>query len=257
MRINRYLALGGVASRRGADELIAAGKVRINGVVVTNLATQVEPGKDNVEVGGRTVRTSSGHIYLILHKPPGCDVTRDDPHSRSSVFKYLPQDLPNSVQYAGRLDRDTTGLLLFTNDGEFANAITHPSHGVEKEYLCFGPNAPTSEQLKKLVRIIHLDDGPARAKSADMIRAHIPQGLSKPKETLSPFALRIILHLGRKRIVRRMCEAVGFRLKYLHRTRIGPLELGNLAMGKFRALKASELDELRQASKSNRRPRSS
>lgn len=244
MRLNRYLAQCGVASRRNAEKLIAARKVTVNGVVATSPALQIDLESDRVEVDGRAVSIPTEHQYLMLHKPAGYDVTRGDPFAERIVFELLPKDLPGSVQAVGRLDRDTTGLLLFTNDGDLAFRIIHPRFLLEKEYIAAGEQAPTPEQAQRLVAGVELEDGPAQAIRAEACSATelAEFGLEAPAG-----GLRIVMHQGRKRIVRRLCTAIDFPLTQLHRSRIGPLELGDLGQGKFRELTEREVQLLRDA----------
>ncbi|MBI3736510.1 rRNA pseudouridine synthase [Candidatus Sumerlaeota bacterium] len=232
MRLNRYLAQCGAGSRRSVEDFIREGRVRLNGAVTREMGTQVDPASDRVELDGKEVRPAESPVYIMLNKPAGYDVTRRDPHSGRTIFDLLPSDLPASVQAVGRLDRDTTGLLLLTNDGELAFRLTHPRHGVEKEYLCFGPRPATRDQLDQLVSGVALDDGLARALKAENV------------ETPSR-ALRMVVSLGRKRIIRRLCKAVGFELTALHRSRVGPIALGDLQEGNSRGLTAHEIAGLR------------
>ncbi len=238
MRLNQFLARCGVASRRKAEEWIRAGRVTVNGTVVQNLSTTIDPERDRVEIEGRELRPPAQFIHLALNKPAGYDVTRSDPHSRKTIYDLLPAEHSKTVGAVGRLDRATTGLLLLTDDGDLAFRLTHPRHGVEKEYLAYGPEEPTPRQISQLMRGVALEDGIARALRAEE---------APVKESASP-ALRIVLASGRKRIVRRMCKAVGFELSLLHRVRVGPIWLGDLAPGQCRPLNADEISALRKAS---------
>lgn len=244
MRLNRYLAQCGVASRRNAEKLIAARKVTVNGEVATSPALQIDLEADSVEVEGRAVSIPTEHQYLLLHKPAGYDVTRGDPFAERIVFELLPKDLPGSVQAVGRLDRNTTGLLLFTNDGDLAFRIIHPRFLLEKEYIAVGEQRPTREQAETLVAGVELEDGPAKAIRAERCSAGELKNFGLNS---SNGGLRIVMHQGRKRIVRRLCSAIDFPLRQLHRSRLGPLELGDLQQGKFRELTESELQLLRGA----------
>jgi pseudouridine synthase len=234
IRLNLFLARAGLGSRRSVESLINAGKVRINGAVVTDFSARVDPAGDSVTVDRKKLEQPQEKIYLLFHKPAGCDVTRSDRFAIKTVFDCLPKDLPRSVQAAGRLDRDTTGLLLLTNDGELAYRLTHPRHGIEKEYLAFGKGSPTREQIRKLLAGVELEDGNARAVRAEQVRSPRP-------------GIRIVMHEGRKRIVRRMCDAIGYPLAALHRERMGPVTLASLREGKYRRLTAEEVERLKAA----------
>ncbi len=249
IRINRFLAQCGVASRRGADALVAEGRVSINGQTVRELGVQVDPDRDAVCLDGNPVQPPSATIHYMLNKPAGYDVTRGDRYAERTIYELMPRDMPKSVQAVGRLDRDTTGLLLLTNDGSLAFRLTHPRYGIEKEYICLGPSAITREQEDALIAGVALEDGLARAikvtpltfreiESARMVGAEHPAGER---------GFRMVVGLGRKRIVRRMCEAVGFELVALHRSRVGPIALENLALGKWRLLTTAESEALSKA----------
>lgn len=261
MRLNQYIAHCGVASRRSAEALITDGLVKINGVVVKDLGRQVELGSDSVQVRGRVVKPPNRLIYIALHKPAGFDVTRGDPHSQKNIFELLPPRLHESVQSAGRLDRPTTGLLILTNDGDLNARLTHPRYGIEKEYLVFSSGPPREDQLQRLRRGIMLEDGFARAVSVERTGggAGPSRGVGRGKRTRAEarrqrgeprtkFAgLRIIMHQGRNRIVRRMCEAVGFHVTLLHRPRVGPVQLRDLKVGAYRQLGVREIEALKRA----------
>ena len=235
MRLNRYLARCGVASRRAADRLIEQGRIQVNGVVIRELATQVQPGEDCVRVEGREVRLPDQSVYLMLNKPAGYDVTRHDRFAERTVFDLLPDDLPGEVQAVGRLDRPTTGLLILTSDGELAHRLMHPRYEIEKVYITRANKPATKAQLKKFVSGVQLSDGPARALRVQTIGGD-----------RGPPALRIVMTLGRKRIVRRLCQAVGYDLTHLHRERIGSLKLIALAPGEHRRLTDKEIEALRR-----------
>ncbi len=242
MRLNRFLAQCGVASRRNADKIIGDGRVRINGDVVQTAGCQVDTEVDKVEVDGKALHLPVDFFYFLLNKPPGYDVTRHDPYAVELVYDLLPPDLPESVQAVGRLDRDTSGLLLLTNDGDLAFRLTHPSFEVEKEYLAFGKGPPDDPQIATMLRGVNLDDGPARANRAEILSAEQARrlGLNHVRND----GVRIVIHQGRKRIVRRLCAAVDYPLSRLHRIRLGPLQLGDLPEGRFRGLTEEEIVEL-------------
>lgn len=229
-RLQRALARAGIASRRGSEELIAAGRVTVNGRLAT-IGDRVDPSADTIAVDGVGVALDPGLRYYALHKPAGVTTTMRDPHARTDLRGYLP-DGPR-VFPVGRLDRDTEGLLLLTNDGDLANRLLHPRHGVEREYLAEVEGTPTDRHAARLRRGVELDDGPARAVTVSIVGRAGRRG-----------AVRLALTEGRKREVRRMLAAVGLPVTRLVRVRIGPVRLGRLAAGSVRTLSPDEVRAL-------------
>ena len=229
MRLNRYLALCGLGSRRACEEIILGGSVRINGRSVRELATAVQPG-DTVVARGRVVRPESTR-YLVLHKPSGCLTSRQSQGGKPTVYDLLPRESA-TLPHVGRLDADSEGLLLLSNDGALAQALTHPSRHVEKEYDVVLDRAFDPKFIPKLLKGIYLEEG--RAKAAHV---HI-EGANK---------VRVVLTQGINRQVRRMFAALGYKVKRLTRTRLGPLRLGRLPRGSWRVLSAREVEALRKA----------
>jgi len=226
MRLNAYLARAGVASRRGSDELVKAGRVRVNGVR-GRLNTVVEDG-DLVEVDGARVAAQALRTVL-LHKPAGVVTTVRDPQRRPTVAQLV--DVGVRVVPVGRLDVETTGALLLTNDGELANRLAHPRYGVEKTYVADVEGVPTDAVVRELAAGVELDDGrtaPARVRRLGRSR------------------LEIVLHEGRNRQVRRMCEALGHPVRRLHRALYAGIGLDGLEAGAWRELTAGELEGLRR-----------
>jgi pseudouridine synthase len=224
MRLNAYLARAGVASRRRADELIKDGRVRVNGEP-GQLNTFVEGG-DIVEVDGRRVEPQQ-LAYVLLHKPAGIVTTASDPRGRPTVVGHVAH--PLRVVPVGRLDADTTGAILLTNDGPLAHRLAHPRYGVEKVYEAEVEGEPSDEALRRLAEGVELDDGvtaPARARR------------------LGPSTIELALHEGRKHQVKRMCAAVGHPVRRLHRSRYAGIELGGLAPGEWRELSPDEVGRL-------------
>ena len=227
MRLNRFLAGAGVASRRHCDELIAAGRVTINGKICTNFSAQ--PGAhDHVKVDGKLVRAAPT-LTIMLHKPAGFVSTRKDPHARNTVFDLLPQKFSRLFNI-GRLDAQTEGLLLLTNDGDLAQRLTHPRYKIDKEYEVTLDRPWDPALAPKLLRGIFLDG--QRAKIA---RLH----------SVSPTHLRVVLRQGINRQIRRMFEAAGYRVKHLVRVRFGNLRLADLRRGHWRPLTKREVTSLR------------
>ena len=229
MRLNRYLALCGLGSRRACEEIILGGGVRINGRAVRELATMVQPG-DTVVARGRVVRPAAER-YVVLNKPPGVLSSRASQGGKPTVYDILPRDAAN-LPHVGRLDADSEGLLLFSNDGELSQALTHPSRHVEKEYDVVLSEPFDTKHIPKLLKGVYLEEG--RAKAAHV---HV-EGANK---------LRVVLTQGINRQIRRMFAALGYKVKRLTRTRLGPLKLGRLPRGAWRELSAREIEALRRA----------
>jgi 23S rRNA pseudouridine2605 synthase len=226
MRLNRFLAAAGVGSRRHCDELIAAGRVTINGKTCTDFSAQPD-ARDHVKVNGKLVHVAPP-LSIMLHKPAGFVSTRRDPHVRDTVLDLLPGKFSRLFNI-GRLDAQTEGLLLLTNNGDLAQRLTHPRYKIEKEYEVTLDRPWDPALAPKLLRGIFLDG--ERAKIARL-------------QSISPTRLRIVLRQGINRQVRRMFEAIGYHVKHLVRVRIGSLRLGDLRRGHWRALTKSELESL-------------
>ncbi len=226
-RLQKLLARAGLASRRGAEALIVSGRVRVNGRTATVLGTRVRPDRDEVRVDGVRVRPDPIR-WAMLNKPTGFLTTRRDDRGRATVYDLLPASL-GSLMHVGRLDRATEGLLLFTNDGELAHRLAHPSGEVEREYRAWVAGTPSSRALRRLVSGARLEDGFARAVRARVLERGPRGGL-----------LELVLAEGRKREVRRLCRAVGHPVRRLERVRFGPVALTGLARGAWRELTAAE-----------------
>ena len=225
MRLNAWLARAGVASRRGADELIKAGRVSVNG----------EPGRLNTFVGGRDQVEVDGSpvalqplAYVLLNKPAGVVTTAHDPHGRRTVVGLVSHSA--RIVPVGRLDADTTGALLLTNDGELAHRLAHPRYRVDKVYEVEVEGSPLDEALRRLERGVELDDGPTAPARA---------------RRLGPSRIELTIHEGRKHQVKRMCEAVGYPVRRLHRSRYAGLDLNGLEHGEWRGLSPEEVAALR------------
>jgi 23S rRNA pseudouridine2605 synthase len=229
MRLNAYLARAGIASRRASDELIKAGRVRVNDQP-GELNTYVQPG-DVVEVDGEPVAAQTLK-YVLLHKPAGTVTTASDPQGRPTVVE-LVADLPERVVPVGRLDADTTGALLLTNDGQLAHRLAHPRYGVDKVYELEVEGEPDEEALRQLAAGVDLDDG--RTAPAEVRR-------------LGPAKLELTLHEGRKHQVKRMAEVVGHPVRRLHRSRYAGLSVEGLEPGRWRELDEAEVKGLRRYS---------
>ena len=236
-RLNRYLARSGVASRRAADALIASGRVLVNGRRPPAEGRLVDPERDRVTVDGVPVEPAAGHVYLALNKPAGFVVTARDPEGRYTVYDLLGEHLQGRrLFYVGRLDTDSTGLLLMTDDGELANRLAHPRHKVPKEYLAVVRGVPSEADLRRLREGVELEDGPTQPAEAVLIGS-----AARVSE------LRIVIREGRNRQVRRMLAAVGHEVRSLRRTAFGPIRLGRLKEGSSRRLRPAEVASLRAA----------
>lgn len=229
-RLQKVLARVGYGSRRTCEELIAAGRVKVNGSVAV-LGRRVETDKDAVEVDGVPVGVLPGLVYYLLNKPSGVVTTADDPRGRANVLELVP-DEPR-VFPVGRLDLLSEGLLVVTNDGNFAQLLSHPSFGVEKEYLVQLKGSPSPSAVRRLREGVVLDDGEKTAPARVAV--------------VSPGLIRVVIHEGRNRQVRRMCEAVGHSVVRLVRTRIGPITDRRLAPGHWRSLSGAEVRALSEA----------
>lgn len=234
MRLHRYIAQSGLTSRRKAEELIAQGRVMVNGQVVTAMGVLVE-ADDEVTVDGETLKIQES-FTLLMNKPKGLLTTLHDPQGRPTVMVLLPKEL-QTAKPVGRLDKDTEGLLLLTTDGELAMRLTHAKYGIEKEYLAVVEGIPTSASLEKLKRGVFVEGRRTAPCQAELIPGDATKGTAR---------LKIILHEGRKRQVREMCLSIGHQVISLRRVRIGHLVIKGMAPGEVRRLPRKEVDRLRR-----------
>lgn len=242
MRIARALALAGIAARRKCEAFILEGLVTVNGETVRDLGRQVEPDKDEIRFRGKPLSFEQP-VYFMLHKPAGYTTTVSDPHAEKTVYELLPENLKGSdpkgsdpqtrVFPVGRLDRDSTGLLLFTNDGDLANRLTHPRYGVGKWYEVTLDRPLDPSARARVLRGVRLEEGPARAEKVEAVSAR---------------TVRLLLREGRKREIRRIFQQVGYKVEALCRTDFGPLKLGNLPSGRGRLLAPAEVAQLKRLS---------
>jgi 23S rRNA pseudouridine2605 synthase len=239
-RLARFLAHSGIASRRHAEELIAAGRVQVNGVVVTSQGTRIRPGQDEVRVDGKVVHQPTKHVYVLLHKPVGYVCTMHDPQRRPTVLDLLPAALRRLRVYpVGRLDRDTSGLLLLTNDGDYALRMSHPRYATEKHYQALVQGCPSPASLEALRKGITITEGDRRNPGSSYITA--PARVSLLRQEGANCWLALTIHEGRKRQVRRMLATVGHPVLQLIRVGVGSLTLGNLPVGAWRYLADEEV----------------
>lgn len=239
MRLQRYLAQCGVASRRHAEELITAGKVKVNGATVTTLGTKIDPGADRVECEGRQVQPRPETEVWMLHKPRGVITTMHDPQGRRTVAQ-LVRSPGHRLVPVGRLDAATTGLLLMTDDGDLALRLTHPRWGVEKEYLATVEGSLNREEREALLEGVFVD-----GKTTRLTALASASGWGTPRPGQTRWLATV--HEGRYHIVRRLFEAAGHPVTQLHRVRVGPVRLGTLAKGASRRLTPAEARKLRRA----------
>ena len=234
MRLEKYIATSGIASRRAVKKRIQAGAVTVNGEPVLVPGHPINVETDSVEFEGKQVEPLAEHIYLMLNKPAGCLTTRSDERGRPTVME-LVADLRDTIYPVGRLDLETEGLLLFTNDGDFAYRLLHPSHEVEKTYLVWVKGVPRDDAIQRLRQGVTISSGataPAKIK-----RVKVSKDSASAK-------FEVVIHEGKKRQVRLMFKAVGHPVIRLKRVRIGNLRLGNLPSGQYRFLSPEEISEL-------------
>lgn len=232
--MQKILSAAGVCSRREAEAMILEGNVRVNGKTVTELGAKADPDKDVIKVGNRRIITGVDKVYLMLNKPSGYVSTLKDPQNRRTVIELLGKS--RRVYPVGRLDYDSEGLLLLTNDGEFANAVTHPSREIEKTYMAKVKGVMTDGEMSKLATGVRLEDGMTA-----------PAKVRKHKLTDTNSWVEITIHEGRNRQVRRMCEAIGHPVLKLKRTKIGTVTLRGLPPGQYRELTPGEIRALLEA----------
>jgi 23S rRNA pseudouridine2605 synthase len=232
VRLQKVLAAAGVGSRRACEELIAAGRVSVNGRVVTEQGLRVDPLTAVVHVDGARVTVRDDLVYLAVNKPRGVLSAMSDSRGRRTVAD-LVQDRAERLFHVGRLDADSEGLLLLTNDGELAHKLMHPSFGVQKTYLATVPGPVARDVGRRLEQGVVLEDGPAKVDRFRVVQSHPPRAI-----------VEVVLHEGRKHIVRRMLAEVGHPVERLVRTAIGPVQLGGQRAGSVRALTRAEVAEL-------------
>jgi 23S rRNA pseudouridine2605 synthase len=232
VRLQKLLAQSGVASRRRCEELMLAGLVEVDGEVVTRLGTKVDPRTALIRVEGRRLPPVSPHVYLAINKPRGVVSTMSDPEGRRSLSD-LVADRPERLFHVGRLDTDTSGLIILTNDGDFAQRLAHPSYEVDKTYVAEVTGDVSKATLRELRDGVTLEDGPVTVSAARVVQRGSGRTI-----------VELVIHEGRNRIVRRLLDAVGHPVRKLTRTRIGPVALGQLKSGELRDLTREELGEL-------------
>ena len=238
MRINKYISLCGIASRRAAEALVTEGRVEVNGEVVTDLGHQVDEEKDEVLIDGKPAKLPRKTTTILFHKPPGCVCTKDDPQGRRTVYDYLPPGYQH-LKYVGRLDLQSRGLLLFTDDGELLHRLTHPSYEIPRSYYVWTTKPLSETAAQRLVDGVDIrdeEDPNAEEEIAFATDVYLENGFAE-----------LVLIEGKNREIRRMMRAVGYEIRDLKRVSYCQIQLGDLPAGEFRDLTPNELNKLRQA----------
>jgi 23S rRNA pseudouridine2605 synthase len=240
-RLQKILSQAGVASRRASEKLMLEGRVSVNGATITELGTKADPARDDIRVDGRRIKVAERHRYLLLNKPRGYVTTRSDPQKRATVLDLL-RGVREYIYPVGRLDYDSEGLLILTNDGDLAARLTHPRHGIARVYEARVLGEPDAHDISRLSKGVTIDG--RRTEPAEVV-------------SLGPSQLRITVREGRNRQVRKMCDAIGHPVAELRRVAIGPIRDPRLRIGEWRELTAQEVERLRKASSHDHRRYSS
>ncbi len=235
VRLQKVLAAAGMASRRAAEEMIAEGRVEVNGRVVQERGLRVDPDQDHIRVDGRRIPPARRHTYLVLNKPRGVVSTMSDPEGRPTLRDYLTR-CRERLFHIGRLDTDTEGLILLTNHGELAHRLSHPSYRIPKTYLAEVEGVVEPRTLRRLAQGVTLDDGPVTPDRVRLVDTARGRSL-----------IEVVLHEGRNRVVRRLFDRAGHPVRRLSRTRVGPVRLGSLRQGELRELTREEVGALLDA----------
>ena len=232
-RLQKYLAECGVASRRKCEELILQGKVKVNNQIVTELGVKVNPEKDIVKFEDKEVKPTSKMVYILLNKPIGYVTTADDQFGRDTVLDLVK--VKERIVPVGRLDMYTSGALILTNDGDFVYKVTHPKHEIEKTYTVTVKGIIKNEEVEQLRKGVKIDDYITKPAKVKILKTDIEKNISR---------LEIVIHEGKNREVRKMCESVGRKVLALHRNKIGKIGVKDIELGKWRYLKDREIQEL-------------
>ena len=232
-RLQKYLANCGVASRRKCEEYILQGKVKVNGEIVTELGTKINPGKDKVEFEGKIVKEANKNVYILLNKPIGYVTTAEDQFGRDTVLDLVK--VKERIVPVGRLDMYTSGALILTNDGDFVYKVTHPKHEIEKTYTVTVKGIVKNTEVEQLREGVQIDDYKTKPAKVKILKTDVEKDISR---------LEITIHEGKNRQVRRMCEAVGRKVLALHRSKIGNIGVKDIELGKWRYLNEKEIQQL-------------
>ncbi len=233
IRLQKYLADCGVASRRKAEELILKGLVKVNGKIITELGTKVNDARDKVEFNGEILKVKNRKIYILLNKPAGYISASKDQFDNPSVLHLI--DIKERIFPVGRLDKDTTGALILTNDGDFSYLLTHPKHEVNKVYIAEVVGRPTDEEMRTFMKGVYVDG-----------KKTSPAKIRIIKETKKNSVVEIIIHEGRNRQVKKMCEEIGHKVISLHREAIGAVNVNGLKEGRWRYLTDGEIEKMKR-----------
>ena len=233
IRLQKYMAECGLASRRKCEEYIQQGKVKVNGEVITELGTKIIPLKDKVEFEGRAITSESKHVYILLNKPIGYVTTTNDQFGRDDVLDLVK--VKERIVPVGRLDMYTSGALILTNDGDFVYKVTHPKHEINKTYTVTLKGIITKEEVLKLQEGVDIGDYITKPAKVKILKTDVEKQISR---------LEIVIHEGKNRQVRRMCESVGRKVLALHRTKIGAISVKEIPLGKWRFLRKEEIKKL-------------
>lgn len=232
-RLQKYLANCGVASRRKCEEYILQGKVKVNGEIVTELGTKINPEKDIIEFENKVVKESAKHVYILLNKPIGYVTTFDDQFGRDTVLDLVK--VRERIVPVGRLDMYTSGALILTNDGDFVYKVTHPKHEIEKTYTVTVKGIVENSEVEQLRQGVKIEDYTTKPAKVKILKTDIEKDISR---------LEITIHEGKNRQVRKMCEAVGRKVLALHRSKIGDIGVKDIELGKWRYLNTKEVQQL-------------
>ena len=232
-RLQKYLAQCGVASRRKCEELILQGRVQVNGVTVTELGTKINPEKDKIKFDGKDIKQAQKLVYILLNKPIGYVTTADDQFGRNTVLDLVK--FKERIVPVGRLDMYTSGALILTNDGDFVYQVTHPKHEIEKTYTVTIKGIVQNSEVEQLRNGIKIDDYITKPARVKILKTDTEKDISR---------LEITIHEGKNRQVRKMCEAVGRKVLALHRSKIGGIGVKDIELGKWRYLKANEVQQI-------------
>ena len=232
IRLQKYLASAGVASRRKCEELILEGKIEVNGKIITELGTKIDPKKDEVKYNGKIIKSEEEKVYILLNKPIGYVTTAKEQFGRDMVLDLVKVN--KRIVPVGRLDMYTSGALILTNDGEFVNKLTHPSHEIDKTYNVTVKGIVTKEEIENLKKGVLIDD--------DYITKPAKVKILKIDEEKKISRIQITIHEGKNRQVRKMCEAIGKKVLALHRCKIGNIDVKSLKLGEWRYLSKKEVE---------------
>ena len=238
MRLQKFLAECGVASRRKCEQLIQQGKIKVNGVIVTELGTKVTPKKDTIIYNGKKLEIENNFVYILLNKPIGYVTTAKDQFNRDTVLDLIK--IKQRIVPVGRLDMYTSGALLLTNDGQFVYKITHLKHEIEKTYNATVSGIVTNKDIEKLQQGVQIENYKTKPAKAKILKIDKEKNISR---------IQIIIHEGKNRQVRKMCEAIGKKVVALHRSKIGSIDVKDLELGKWRYLTTKEVQSLIQTNK--------